>query len=219
MQNQNEVSFHIKSAKTRKEKDGRVCDVAFKRITNRPNGKISISDVNEAGHDLIHPDMQKALKAFIPHFLLQSEKINVNELQPSYFKKKEFLKDTSGYEVTGIHIKEAKDKQFVIMVGRQNLKTGRVISMTLPMLCFDPHEDDEDAYPFHKELKQAVEGYLVEVEHYLSGDKLGQPDQTEIPFAKKEEPVKEEKEEPEPEGDALDQVIADKKKGRSLKVS
>lgn len=221
MSQENNVSFYIKTAKTKSAKKGKTLEVAYKRVTQRANGKMSVSNASESINDLVHQDLLTSLKAFLPHFLLLGERANLNDFQPSYFKKKEYLKSNSPYEVTGIHIKESNEKQFVIMVGRQVLKSGRVISMVIPMVCFDPSEEDEDVYPLHKELKEAVDGYLSEVEQYVSGEKIGTPEQTEIDFeAKKEESSEEEVEEPEEqagEGDALDQVIEDKKKVTKMK--
>lgn len=221
MENQEKVSYHIKSAKTRKVKADKVVDVVYKRVISRPNGKISIAQITEEGSDIVHPDLILSLKAFVPHFLMLGERANVNDFQPSYFKEKKYLKENSPYEVTGIHVKEQNEKQYVILVGRQNLKSGRVISMTIPMVCFDPHEEDEDVYAFHKELKNAVDEYLSEAEQYLSG-KIGMPDQTELEL----KPQKEAQDEPEsnlgedvPETklDALDQVIEEKKKPVKMK--
>src|SRR5690606_22623315 len=153
MSQENNVSFYIKTAKTKTAKKGKTLEVAYKRVTQRANGKMSVSNASESIDDLVHPDLLTSLKAFLPHFLLLGERANLNDFQPSYFKKKEYLKQNSNYEVTGIHIKESNEKQFVIMVGRQVLKSGRVISMVIPMVCFDPSEEDEDVYPLHKELK------------------------------------------------------------------
>lgn len=161
--------FFITSAKTKKVKDYKVCEVSYKKVSTRDSGKTSKTSINEAPDDPIHLDMIISLKAFLPHFMLLSERANLNDFQASYFKEKKFLKETSPYEVTGIHIKEHAEKQSVIMVGRQTLKNGRVISMTIPMVCFDPSEDEEEVYALHKELKSAVNGFLDEVEKYLEG--------------------------------------------------
>lgn len=188
MKKEDKVTNHISSAKTRKEKDFRVCDVAFRKVTERASGKISMSKVTETGTDPVHPDLTKSLKAFLPHFLLLSERANVNEFQPSYFEEEKYFTTSYDYEVTGIHLKEFKSKPYVVIVGRQILKSKRVISMTPPMVCFDPHENDEDVYPFHEELKKALEKYIAEVAEYMTG-KFGVPDQTEMDLkAKKEEP-------------------------------
>lgn len=178
---ESQVSYFIKTAKTKKSKDGRVLELIYDRITER-NGKISKTQIKEEGsNDLVHPDLLKSLKAFLPHFLLLSERANVNDFQPSYFKKKEYLKKEYPYEVTGIHIKEKDDQMHVILLGRQNLKSGRGINIVLPMVCYTPDEDNEDKYPFHEELNAAVDGYLTEVENYMDG-KIGTSDQTEIEF-------------------------------------
>lgn len=184
---ENKVSYHIKTAKTKKFKDGRVLDLAYKRVTQRAdNGRISIKNITETGEEFVHPDLINSLKAFLPHFLLLGERANINDFQPSYFKKKEYNTKKYDYEVTGIHIKESHEKMFVIMVGRQILKSGRVISMVIPMVCFEPDEDDEDVYPFHEELKIAVDGYLSEVEQHMNG-KVGESDQTEMDLPEPEQ--------------------------------
>lgn len=174
-----EVSYFIKSAKTKKHKDGKVLDLSYTRFTT-VNGKTSKREFTEAGTDFVHPDLVKSLKAFLPHFLLLGERANINDFQPSYFKKKEYEKKEYPYEVTGIHIKEQHERLYVIMVGKQILKSGRVISMTIPMVNFDPEEDDEDKYPFHEELKQAIQLYLDEVTLYMDEDKFGVSGQTEL---------------------------------------
>lgn len=173
------VTYFIKSAKTSKHKDGRVLNVSYKRISER-NGKLSSKDITEESTDFVHPDLLLSLKAFLPHFMLLGERANINDFQPSYFKKKEYEKKKYDYEVTGIHIKESHEKLYVILVGRQILKSGKVISMTLPMVNFDPEEDDEDVYPFHEELKAAIENYLKEVTAYMEESKFGTSNQTEL---------------------------------------
>lgn len=191
MQKKEEVSYHIKTAKTKNSKAGKVLDIAYKRVTKRSNGKISISNISEDGSDIVHPDLIKSLKAFLPHFLILGEIEKISKFQGSYFKEEKFNKEPNTYEVTGIHIKEINEKRFVIMVGRHNLKTGRVISMTIPMVCFEPLEEDEDAYALHEELASAVDNYLSEVEQFLGG-KVGESDQQEMNFESNEEEVPEE---------------------------
>jgi len=168
---QTEVTYSFKSAKTRKYKDGKVLDTSYEEIIARPNGRVSVRlhDNKDKYGDFVHDDLLMSLKAFIPHFMLFSEVANVNDFPEKYFKEKKWEKETSPYEVTGIHIKEQNQKRSVILVGRKVLKNGRVISMICPMVCFEPEEDDEDVYPHHKHLKKAVEGYLTEVEEYLNG--------------------------------------------------
>lgn len=213
MENQTTVTYHIKSAKTRKKKDFKVLDVAYKRVTQRENGKISVSHLTETGDDIVRPELIIALKAFVPHFLLLAEIGKVNDYQPSYFKEEKWKDEPNTYEVTGIHIKELNEKRYVIMVGRRNLKSGRVISMNIPMVGFDPSEEEEDVYPLHKHLKEAVDNFLAESEEYLSGN-FGEPTQPELPLKKgksKEEDKPKAEATPAPEGDALDKVIETKK--------
>lgn len=179
------VTLQIASAKTRAyKKDGRVLDLTYNQVMSFENGKVSVRQIDDKDKygDLVHDDLLKSLKAFIPHFMLQSERANLNEFTAEYFKKKEYFKKTYDYEVTGIHIKEHQGKNSVIFVGRQILKNGRVISMTPPMLCYDVDEEkDEDYYTYHKELKAAVDAYLTQCEKYLEGHH-GKPAQTTLNF-------------------------------------
>lgn len=181
------VSYHIGTAKTKKSKEGKVLELSYRKFTKRDNGKISVKTITESGDELVHPDLIKSLKAFLPHFLLLSERASINDFQPSYFKKKEYETKQYSYEVTGIHIKEKDDSQHVIMVGRQHLKSGRGINIVIPMVNFQPFEDDEDVYPFHEELQKAVDGYLKEVSLFMDG-KVGVSDQGELNFETEPEP-------------------------------
>lgn len=189
------VTYKVKSAKTKKAKEGHTLEVVYQRLTKKPNGRVYKKTMAESSDELVHKDLKTSLKAFIPHFTMISENGSVNDYNGDYFKKKKFLKDPSKYEVTGVHIKEYNESMHVVLVGRQVLQSGRVISMTPPMVCYDPKEGDEEVYPFHKELKAAVDNYLSEVELYISEEKLGESSQMEADLqTPEEEPSEEEAE-------------------------
>lgn len=174
-------TWQIQSAKTRKHKDGRVLDAKYLHVRAYGNGRVlqHVVDAKAKGDAFCHPDLLKSLKAFVPHFMLASEQATLNDFTPDYFKKKKYEKDSFRFEVTGIHIKDKDDRLSVILVGRQVLKNGRVISMVPPQIQYQVEEGDEDVYPYHKELKAAVDAYLTECEEYFAG-KLGTSAQGEL---------------------------------------
>jgi hypothetical protein len=189
--NVKDVTLQVLTAKTRQFKkggkvQGRVLDVKYRQITEYDNSKkpsVRVIDSKDENGQLVHNDLTKALKAFVPHFMFASDRANINDFDEKYWKNKDWTRRKTEYEVTGIHIKEVNGHNHVILVGRQNLKNGRVISMVPPMIRydFDPNNDQEEKYPFYKHLEEAVDKFLTQVEQYLDGYQ-GEPAQAEIDF-------------------------------------
>lgn len=194
METQAKVTTQILSAKTRKSKkgDGRVLDLVYNQIIERENGKSSARQItdNDKSDSLVHDDLLKSLKAFIPHLLLVTDNANVNEFQGDYFKKKKFLSEEYRFEVNGLHLKDKDGKLYAILVGRQLLKSGRGISFSAPMIHYNPTQEQidsgNDVYPFHKELSKAIQAYVAECEKYTEGH-FGKPAQQEIEYPEGEE--------------------------------
>lgn len=180
-----EITLQIVSAKTRKFKNqGRVLDVEYNEIIERDDKIISTRGIvnKDKKGEIVADSLLKSLKAFIPHLLLNIDRANINDFTGDYFKNQEYLKKKYDYEVTGAIIKEFNGHNHVVLIWSQHLKSGKSINnLKIPMIKydFDPDADKEEKYVFHKELKEAIDGYLTEVEKYLNGEHA-QPAQTSL---------------------------------------
>jgi hypothetical protein len=179
------VEYSIQSMKLVKVKKNTGLDLAFEKIRTKADGRIVRTMCKELNPADVHPDVKEALKGFLPHFMIGAELKKESDYAPSYFRDKKFLTDSDNdkYQVTGFHIKQHKEHESIIIVGRKKLNTGRVISMVVPMISLDA--ESEDRYKFIDQISDVIELCSAEAGENLEG-KVHPGNQLKAEFSEKD---------------------------------
>jgi len=163
------TEYSFKTAKVKPlKKGGYFMELIYDKIHTDENGKVSVTPVTEEPPFHPHKDLFQALKLMVPHMMLETDFMSLDQVNKAYFEKKEILKDTEtteSFKVTGIHLKETKGVNYVVLVGRRILKNKKVLNLS-PLFNIS---NFEDGYPYAENLSKLVDNFLDEVGEYTEG--------------------------------------------------
>lgn len=155
----------------------------------------------------VHEDMIKAFKILDPHLAMICEEISAEEFdravkekpvitaeliisdkKPGKGKKVDLFGTIEldplpedAFKVTGFSIGGSTDSEGCVLIGRKELKSGKVMNMTSPFTKWD------DDYPYTSELSQAIEGCKYEILEFIVNGKQAPDRQQEIEFPGEED--------------------------------
>lgn len=171
---------------------------AFKLIQAGKHAKIWFSEngknpgeSEKFAQNRCHPDLIKGMQGLAVHLAVLTEYILP--------KKSKDADEVSKFVVTGFRIRSSKSGEELVITGFRKIKRGRP-SIINGFCKIDPDSDDayellpdvllklngeqidDDAYPTEAELANRKKGLLEEVLLYMSGEKTGEPVQTEMEY-------------------------------------
>lgn len=134
------------------------------------------------GGNVVHRDLKKAIKNFVPHFALLTEQ------REAYGRPLESLEAERNLEYSAIFMRMDVNtltfkKDEVIISGTKILDRGSIININAPSICLA----DVESYEFMPELQLAIENLKYEAEQYVTERKWGIK-QGEIDFNETEDP-------------------------------
>lgn len=166
-----ETTYIVKKAKL---VDRLFLEVELEKIVKIQEGEeinTTVNEVIEKCRQQVHPDLIAAFDALIPHLPQLCElDVHMNLLDPS-----DFL--LSSFKVTGFSIGGNDEHEGVTLIGRKNLKTGKVLNLVAP---FTKWEDEHEPYRFAGALYDAIAKCDYEIQQYLFHSKVAPPVQLEL---------------------------------------
>lgn len=122
----------------------------------------------------IHSDLRNCFKTLIPHFALLTEEVS-KEIGERIFEYNEPIPEEMihKFSVIGFSIGGTGDGEGVTLIGNKELNTGKRVSFNTPFQRF--YDDSENAYPYTRELNEAITATINEVELYMNGKQADPP--------------------------------------------
>lgn len=115
----------------------------------------------------IHPDLQDAIQALVPHFVLLTEMKKKSEVA-KVIDLKELPEDLlSKFKATSLTIEDNKGDISYKISGYKILNTGKTVGFESPKVRLMASE--EEKYDFINELEQAVDLIKEEALEYMAG--------------------------------------------------
>lgn len=133
----------------------------------------------------VHPDLKKAFRDIVPHFMLLCEQTTENKAIKEAIMEGmpdgeiEAASIFFPYEVDSFKLTGTGDNEGVVFSGTRILTNGGVLQLTSPKLIWD-----DDDYKYKSELKNCIEILKEETREYSQGKRAPLPDnpQTGIDF-------------------------------------
>lgn len=156
---------------------GELTGINLKYSYVEQNGDITRT-VNVPKQDTpVHPDLKKAFKDIIPHFMLLCEQVSENKAIKEAIKDGMPEGELDGasvffpFEVDSFKISGSGDNEGIVFKGTRILSHGGVLKLETPKLQFEDHE-----YKYTDELLDAVNALKEETYEYSQGKRAPLPD-------------------------------------------
>ncbi len=138
-----------------------------------------VTKIKASADSPIHEDLQEALQALVPHFVLITEMKKKQDVVKAIDLKhlpEELLKK---YKVTGVTIEDKKGDISYTILGYKILNTGKTVAFPTPKIRTSASEDE--AYEFLTKLEEQIEVIKEEVLEYMDGKEASR-EQTAMDF-------------------------------------
>lgn len=153
-------------------------EITYDEIVTDEENNVVVNEISLKGGNAIHEDLKNALAKLDFHLAVICEQTEGKS--KSVKKGGEIVDSVPFIHVTGYSIGgDESDSEGVTLIGRRNLRSGKVLNLVAPFNMFDSELND---YPHLSDLMFDVELASRETELYIGG-KCTPPAQMEMNFS------------------------------------